>query len=136
MSRRLSRNVSLGYALRMVIRSESGTLNPTCCGPNGHSLATNPGPRRISASSFVGQRSDVAVAAEGYSYVFLSEKYLRYGADAALLSEHCARRDGKRLWRTRRTLRKSHGQWRTTKLLGNDGGSSSIALRHARSCLS
>ena len=37
---------------------------------------------------------------------------------------------------TRRFLRKPHGQWRTSKLFGNDGSTSPVAIRHARSRLS
>jgi hypothetical protein len=59
-----------------------------------------------------------------------------YGADADLVCEHCACRDGKRLRRTRRLLRKSHGQRRASKLLRNDSGSSPIAIWHAGSRLS
>jgi hypothetical protein len=59
-----------------------------------------------------------------------------YGADATLVCEHYACRDGKRLRRTRRLLRKSHSQWRASKLLSNDSGSSPIAIWHAGSRLS
>jgi hypothetical protein len=51
-----------------------------------------------------------------------------YGADANLVCEHCACRNGKRLRRTRWLLRKSHSQWRAGKLLSNDSGSSPIAI--------
>jgi hypothetical protein len=68
-SGRGGRNVSLGHALRR----ERGPLREwniqfhlnADCRATGHSLATDYGLRRISATSFVGQRSDVAVAAEG-----------------------------------------------------------------------
>jgi len=59
-----------------------------------------------------------------------------YGADAVLVCRHCACGDGKRLRWTRRLLRKSYSQWRASKLLSNDSGSSQIAIWHAGSGLS
>src|SRR6516162_10838473 len=82
---------------------------------------------------------DVAVAAGENSYANFCSFGMRfywYGADPILVCEHRACRDGKRLRRTRRLLRKSHSQWGASKLLSNDGGSSPIAIWHARSRLS
>jgi hypothetical protein len=103
----------------------------------GHSLATDTGLRRISASSFVSQKLDVAIAAEGCSCdSLLPTLCCQYSADPILVSGNCACAGGKCLRRSRRSLRKPHGQWRATKLLSNDSGSSPIALRHSGSCLS
>src|SRR5215468_5511706 len=96
------------------------------------------GSRRISAKPSVG-RLDVAVAAGENSYAnfyLFAAHFDWYGADPILVCEHCACRDGKRLRRTRRLLRKSHSQWGASRLLSNDGGSSPIAIWHARSRLS
>src|SRR5215472_3826542 len=82
---------------------------------------------------------DVAVAAGENSYenfcLFGAHLYW-YGTDGILVCEHGACRDGKRLRRTRRLLRKSHSQWGASRLLSNDSGSSPIAVRHASSRLS
>jgi hypothetical protein len=98
-----------------------------------HSLATNAGLRRIPSRSFV--KDYVAVAAEGYSCESRCA-YFWYGVDAILFGEHCACRDGKRLRRTRRLLRKSHIQWRASKLFSDDRGSSPITIWRAGSRLS
>src|SRR5262249_5989798 len=82
---------------------------------------------------------NVAVAAGENSYAnFCSfgAHFCCYGADAILVYEHCACRDGKRLRRTGRLLRKSNSQWGARKLLSNDSGSPPIAFWHAGSRLS
>src|SRR6516162_9142091 len=80
---------------------------------------------------------DVAVAAEENSYEnFCLFGFYWYGADAILVCEHRACGDGKRLRRTRWLLRKSHSQWRASRLLSNDSGSSPIAIWRAGSGLS
>jgi rare lipoprotein A len=74
----------------------------------GHSLATDTGLRRISASSFVSQKLDVAIAAEGCSCdSLLPTLCCQYSADPILVSGNCACAGGKCLRRSRRSLRKS-----------------------------
>src|SRR6516164_4744451 len=91
-------------------------------------------PVRLSLVKF-----DVAVAAEENSYenfcLFGAHVYW-FGTDGVLVCEHGACRDGKRLRRTRRLLRKSHSQWGASKLLSNDSGSSPFAIWRAGSRLS
>jgi hypothetical protein len=88
---------------------------------------------------FLLAKLDVAVAAGENSYenfCLFAAHFYWYGADANFVCEYCACRDGKRLRRTRRLLRKSYSQRRASKLLCNDGGSSSIAIWYAGSRLS
>jgi hypothetical protein len=142
-SRQCGRNVSLGHALRRErdpLREWNIQSHLTADrGANGHSLATDYGLRRISATSFIGQRSDVAVAAEEYPYEnirLFGARVCWHGADAIRVGGHCACSDGKRLRWTRRLLRKPHSQWRASELLSNDSGSSRIAIWHTGSRLS
>jgi hypothetical protein len=89
--------------------------------------------------SFLLVKSDVRVTTGENLYEnfrLFEPKFCWYGADAILFSGHCACRDGKRLRRTRRLLRKSYSQRRASELLGNDSGSSQISIRHAGECMS
>src|SRR5215469_7794867 len=86
-------------------------------------------PVRLSLVKF-----DVAVAAKENSYENLclfGAHFYWFGTDGVLVCEHGACRDGKRLRRTRRLLRKSHSQWGASRLLSNDSGSSPIAIWRA-----
>jgi hypothetical protein len=107
-------NVGFGYALRIAKRTFAGDQHwPS---PNF----------RLNLAC---QKLDVAVAAEGYSYVKLFGPYFCWrSSHAILVSGHRTSRDGKRLRWTRRCLRKSDSQWRACKLLSNDPDASQFAL--------
>jgi hypothetical protein len=131
------RNVSSRRAFCAVIVGSSSPLEWRCSA-NGSSLATSTRALNFRLA-FCGLKFDVAVAAGENSYenfcLFAANVYW-YGAGTILVCERCAGGDGKRLRRTRWLLRKSHSQWRASKLLSNDSGSSPIAIWHARSRLS